>query len=112
MGVTWITGNTGAGKTTLARKLKGKEDIILDGDEMRQLWSDLTLTKEDREENNLRIAKLAALLDRQGFNVIVSVIAPYRDLRKKIKQITKCKFIYIEGGRDGKEFPYDHPQLY
>ena len=112
MGVTWITGNTGSGKTTLARKMKNNNNILLDGDDMRGVWTDLKLTKADRCENNLRIARLAALLDRQGFEVIVAVIAPYRELRKQIKKITKCKFIYVEGGREGDQFPYEHPNLY
>jgi len=96
--IIWITGNTGAGKTTLAKTLQTiiQDSIILDGNSMRKSISiDLGLSKEDRIENNLRIARLATKLEEQGFNIIVSVIAPYEELRKQIKKITDCKFIYI-----------------
>jgi len=48
----------------------------------------------------------------QGFNVVVSLICPYKELRKKVKAITNCKFIYIEGGEEGKKYPFDKPKLY
>ena len=68
--ITWITGNSGSGKTTLARKIIAADGgILLDGDSMRTCWS-LGLGKEDRIENNMRIAKIAKVLDGQGFNVV------------------------------------------
>jgi len=87
-------------------------DIVLDGDEMREVWQNLNMTEKDRIENNMRIARLAKMLSDQGLNVIVAVICPYRDLRKAVKKITNCKFIYIEGGKVGKQYPYQHPRLY
>ncbi len=128
MAITWITGNSNAGKTTLALSIlkydttynDGKHDDIshpyykpvwLDGNNMRHIWKDLGLSKKDRTEHNIRIAMLAKMLDDQGHNVIVSVICPYRELRAKVKQITNCKFIYIEGGEKGSKFPYEHPKL-
>jgi len=120
MAITWISGNSGAGKTTLAEKmLEGSalsgpyyNAIWLDGDNMREIWKDLKLSKEDRIEQNMRIARLAKMLGDQGYNVIVSVICPYKQLRKRIKELTNCKFIYIEGGKEGKDYPYDKPNLY
>jgi adenylylsulfate kinase-like enzyme len=105
--VTWITGNSGAGKTTLAKKLITVDGgILLDGDEMRKCW-DLGFTKEDRIENNLRIAKIAKMLDAQSVDVVVSTICPYIDLRATVKEITNCRFIYLDGGKTGEEYPYD-----
>ena len=125
--ITWIFGNTGSGKTTLAKEIvytKYENDypdfdkdnpyadvIWLDGDNMRGVWTDLGLSKEDRWEQNLRVARLAAMLDKQGFNVLVSVICPYKKLRKEVKKITNCKFIYVEGGKKGKDFPFDEPKI-
>lgn len=106
--IIWLTGNTNSGKTTLAKKMAGKNTIILDGDDIRKVWT-TGFSKEEREEHNLRIARLARMLEDQGFNVIVSVICPYNDLRKKVEEITNCTFIYIKGGKTGKEFPFEEP---
>ncbi len=105
MAIEWISGQSKSGKSTLARKMRTKE-IILDGDVIRAtINKDLGFSREDRWENNLRIARLAKELDKQGFDVIVATIAPYKELREEIKQITGCKFIYLEGGI--KRGPYE-----
>ncbi len=105
--ITWITGNSGAGKTTLAKKVIASDGgILLDGDSMRTCWK-LGFSKEDRIENNLRIARIAKVLSLQGFNVVVSTICPYRDLRQQVKDITQCRFVYLEGGRSGDDYPYE-----
>lgn len=101
--VIWIAGNTRAGKTTLARKLlsHAPHAVHLDGDDMRKSISrDLGFTEDDRRTNNLRIARLAALLDAQGFLVVVSTICPYRSLRDHVRQICHCEFILLEGGME------------
>ena len=108
--ILWLTGNTGAGKTTLANRLKTKDAIILDGNEMRLAISEKCgLLKEDRWEHNLRVARLAKVLENQGFVVIVSLICPYEELRKEVQRITGCKFIYLPGGKIGKDYPYEIP---
>ena len=87
--VIWFTGNTGSGKTSIAYLLKERLNaIVLDGDEMRQSISlGAGFSKKDREEHNLRVARLARILHEQGHNVVVSVIAPYESTRKKIAKI-------------------------
>jgi len=105
-----LTGNSKSGKTTLAKKLIGKNCIHLDGDILRNIWKDIDLSEEGRREQGLRTARLAKELENQGYTVIVSVIAPYESLRKEIQTITDCKFIYIEGGKTGKDYPYEIPQ--
>lgn len=92
----WITGQSGAGKTTLAYALQ-KEigGVVLDGDEMRKSISlGLGFSKKDREENNLRIARLALILSRQS-PVIISVIAPFKSTRRKIDKLIKPIWIYL-----------------
>jgi len=39
--------------------------------------------------------------------VIVATICPYRDLRGRVQEITGCRFVYVEGGKKGKEYPYE-----
>lgn len=109
--ILWLTGNSGSGKTTLAQHLKTKDAIILDGDEMRKSISERAgFSREDRWEHNLRVARLAKVLEDQGFVVIVSLICPYEELRMKIKEMIGCKFIYLKGGKVHDDYPYEVPK--
>lgn len=102
--IQWIYGGSGSGKSTLARKLLDTKTIHLDGDDMRRVWTDLAFTDADRETQNLRVANLARVLDRQGFNVVISTICPSERLRQKVQKITGCVFIHIEGVTDEKSW--------
>lgn len=111
--VIWLTGNTGSGKTALAYLLKGRlNGVVLDGDEMRKSISlKEGFSKKDREEHNLRVARLAKVFNEQGVNVVVSVIAPFESTRKKIDKICNPYWIYIKGGGWGdKRTPYEVPK--
>lgn len=91
----WIVGESGSGKTTLSKKLQG---IHLDADEIRPaICEDLGYSPQDRRTNNLRIARLAKLLDEQGYDVIVSTICPSEELKKEVYYICKCRFIKVDG---------------
>ncbi|HEY1037173.1 MAG TPA: adenylyl-sulfate kinase [Candidatus Paceibacterota bacterium] len=106
--ITWITGNSGSGKTTLANSMRvNLTDVILDGDAMRNVWQDLGFSEADRRTQNVRVARLALELERQGFHVIVATICPYRTLRAEIQKMTGCNFIYLKGGKVGPEYPYE-----
>jgi len=94
-GVTiWLTGLSGAGKTTITSALekelrsRGCEKLeVLDGDIVRQnLTKGLGFSKEDRDTNIQRIGFVANLLTRNGVMVIVSAISPYRDVREKVRE--------------------------
>lgn len=91
--VLWLTGLSGAGKTTIAHhleaELKSRDRAIevLDGDIIRtQLCQGLGFSRIDRETNIRRIGFVAHLLGRNGVGVIVSAISPYRDLREELRQ--------------------------
>jgi len=108
--ILWITGNSGSGKTTLAKEIQSTYNnwIILDGDEVRQSVSKgLNLSQSDRIENNLRTYKLAQTLEKQGFNVVVASIAPYQ----KARDMIDVKWVYLPGGKSGKEYPYEVPNI-
>ena len=104
----WYFGNTGAGKTAAARQHTGA--IVLDGDEMREVWTDLDLTKAGRIEQNRRVARLALNLQKQGFKVVVATICPYRELRREIEELTSCEFRFVAGGKTGIEYPFENDE--
>nr|ADN14186.1 adenylylsulfate kinase [Gloeothece verrucosa PCC 7822] len=93
-GVTiWLTGLSGAGKTTITNALEQRlreEDYpleVLDGDVVRtNLTKGLGFSKEDRDENIRRIGFVANLLTRHGVFVLVSAISPYREIREQVKE--------------------------
>lgn len=93
-GVTiWLTGLSGAGKTTITQALEqklldGGYDIeVLDGDVVRtNLTKGLGFSKADRDENIRRIGFVANLLTRHEVIVLVSAISPYREIREEVKQ--------------------------
>ena len=86
--VVWFTGLSGAGKSTLADafvpalRARGEKVELLDGDVVRtHLSKGLTFSREDRDINVARIAFVAHLLARNGVNVVVSAISPFRVTR-------------------------------
>ncbi len=90
--IVWLTGLSGAGKTTIANRLKelvSQRDLnveILDGDLIRtNLSQGLGFSKGDRDINIRRVGYVANLLNRNGVVVIVAVISPYRAVRDEVK---------------------------
>ena len=84
----WLTGLSGAGKTTLADAVAARlsdrrmHPVVLDGDRLRTgLNRDLGFTVQDRFENVRRIAEVAALLSESGALAIVAVISPLAAMR-------------------------------
>lgn len=85
MPVVWLTGLSGAGKSTIAQALhdmlqhQGIRSCILDGDLIRsRLCADLGFTAADRTENIRRIAEVARLLADAGVLVITACISPFQ----------------------------------
>ena len=81
----WLTGLSGAGKTSIALalgqalKAQGRAVALLDGDQLRHgLNRDLGFTPQDRHENIRRTAEVARLMNEVGLIVIAAFISPYR----------------------------------
>lgn len=90
----WLTGMSGAGKTTLANKLKeeflnrGLRVESLDGDAIRKvLGRGLGFSREDRITNLEQAAFIANLIVKHGVIVICSYIMPYEESRRYIRKI-------------------------
>jgi adenylylsulfate kinase len=80
--IVWLIGMSGAGKTTVGRHLYDRLKparpglVFLDGDILRDVWGDAVgHTIEGRRLNAHRISHLCRLLDRQGIDVIASVLS-------------------------------------
>ena len=100
----WLTGMSGAGKTTVADLLEqhfrvlGAKVEVLDGDVVRKYLSkDLGFTKEDRDENIRRIGFVCELLSRNGVIAIAAAISPYRATRAEVRaSIPNFVEVYME----------------
>lgn len=86
--VYWLTGLSGAGKTTIGRlwyeklKTEGETVVFLDGDELRQVFGDdLGFTEADRRKSAMRNARLCELLSRQGLTVVCCTISMFDSVR-------------------------------
>lgn len=93
--ILWLTGLSGAGKTTiavtLAQELRKRDYLteLLDGDLIRtHLSQELGYSKQDRDINVRRIGFVANLLSRNGIMAIAAAISPYRQVREELKQTT------------------------
>jgi adenylyl-sulfate kinase len=90
----WLTGLSGAGKSTIACALErrlleiGHSAYVLDGDNVRHgLNRDLGFSPGDRAENIRRIAEVARLMNDAGLIVITAFISPYRADREMAREI-------------------------
>jgi bifunctional enzyme CysN/CysC len=108
--VIWLTGLSGAGKSTIARALENElfrlsmHTYVLDGDNLRHgLNANLGFAPEDRAENIRRVSEVAKLMADAGTVVITSFISPYRADRARARAIA------LQAGADFVEIFVDAP---
>lgn len=119
----WFTGQPGHGKTTLAvalmekMKAEGLSPFHVDGDDLRALTLNADYSRAGREANIRRAQTIAHYLHNQGHTVVVSLVAPYRDIREELKAATDVVEVYVHTtetrGREDKhatdyEAPLEH----
>ena len=85
----WFTGQPAHGKTVLANMLKEAlpNAYRIDGDDMRELFSNKDYSIKGRVENVGTAQRIAHYLHNQGHDVIVSLVAPYIDQREDFKKL-------------------------
>ena len=86
--VYWLTGLSGAGKTTIGRlwyeelKKSGEKVVLLDGDELRAVFGGgFGFTAEARLKLGMSYGRLCALLAAQGFTVVCCTISMFHSVR-------------------------------
>ena len=81
--ITVLFGQPHSGKSTIAKQLKGHN---IDGDNLRELFSNKDYSKEGRIKN----------LDSIGYNVILSLVYPYKEAREYLNNLcNEVKWIYL-----------------
>ncbi len=106
--VYWITGLSGAGKTTIGKLLyekiraKHPNTVFLDGDILRKVFGDdLGYSKEDRRKCAMRYSRLCAMLQEQNMNVICCTISMFDSVREWNREhIHSYKEIYVKVSMD------------
>src|SRR5881296_2686297 len=108
--VIWLTGLSGAGKSTIAQSIerdlfhRGMNTYVLDGDNIRHgLNSNLGFSPDDRVENIRRVSEVAKLMADAGTVVITAFISPYRMDRRRAREIA------LEGNAEFIEVFVDAP---
>lgn len=86
--VVWVTGLSGAGKTTISRQLaeklrmNGRNCVLLDGDELRKVvqGNQSGYDRSSRLENAWRYCRLAKVLADQGVTAILATISLFKEI--------------------------------
>jgi adenylylsulfate kinase len=90
----WLTGQPGSGKTVLGKQLveflsteknKNSKVFHIDGDDLRELTINKDYSKEGRIQNIRNAQMLAEYIYKNGCDVVVSLVSPYRDIREEFK---------------------------
>ena len=101
--VVWLTGLSGAGKSTIANSLslalrcKNLPSTILDGDVLRSgLNCDLQFSESDRRESVRRTAEVAKIIYDSHITVIIALISPFEIDRQFARGLFKAgEFIEV-----------------
>ena len=101
--VLWLTGLSGAGKSSIANLVEkklhalGHHTYLLDGDNVRHgLNKDLGFTDADRVDNIRRVAEVAKLMVDAGLIVLTAFISPFRSERRMARNLVESdEFVEI-----------------
>ncbi len=103
----WITGLAGSGKTTLAKRAleilrsEGLQLILLDGDHMRDVFSNNNYSKDSRIELAKKYSNLSKNLNLQGFSTICSTISLFDEIFTYNRQnIPNYKEIFLSASEE------------
>ena len=100
----WFTGQPGAGKTTLAKHLVNYFENInvihIDGDDLRDIFQNKDYSEVGRRKNIERAQDIGRFMSEKGFNIIVSLVSPYKDQREDFKNREDVIEVYVHTTED------------
>ena len=107
----WLTGQPGAGKTTLVKMLythlHSLHPTIVDGDDIREIFNNKDYSEAGRRKNVELAQHLAHFIHNKGGLALVSLVSPYKDQRDSFKQLIgedNIKEIYVHTAEErGRE---------
>jgi adenylylsulfate kinase len=87
----WLTGQPGAGKTTLVKMLYTHlhplKPMIVDGDDIREIFNNKDYSEAGRRKNVELAQHLAHFIHNKGGVALVSLVSPYKDQRDSFKEL-------------------------
>ncbi|HLF18609.1 MAG TPA: adenylyl-sulfate kinase [Candidatus Omnitrophota bacterium] len=106
--VIWIIGLSGAGKTTIGRKLRdrlaamGRPVVFFDGDIFRNIMGDdLGHTIEERKKNAQRICRFCQYLEKQGIDVVFALLSLFPESQEwNRKNLSQYFEVYLDVSMD------------
>ena len=97
----WITGNSGSGKTSIAKKIFKKIEkklgttVLINGDDLRNIFNLKNYDFSSRKKIALSYGRFSDFLTKQGINVIFATISMFHDIRIQNRKILKKKYIEV-----------------
>jgi len=84
--------------------------LLLDGDMVREQFNDQEYTDEGRLNHIIKVASFAAIAEKQGFIVIISLMSPKKEWRMKARKLfEKSMLIYMPKGFLWEGTKYEEP---
>jgi len=110
--ITVLFGQPHSGKTTISDELytyylDADETFQIDGDDLRNVFNNKDYSKEGRLKNLQKASDIAAYLDWENKDVILSVVYPYKEARDYLNNLVsnvKWVYLYYEGERGRESF--------
>jgi adenylylsulfate kinase-like enzyme len=99
--IIWLTGLSGAGKTTLSKKISEflrynkKKYLLVDGDTFRKKNKQFSFSKKNIIKNNLQIIDYCKKNYNKYDYILVSVISPLKKTREYANKIFKTDYFEI-----------------
>lgn len=122
-----IIGQSGSGKTTLGKRLHNflcterrnwrRDVFLIDDDYIREIYENKDYTEKGIRKNVKDSQYLISFLHKQGCDVVLSIMSPYRDLREsckdKLGENIQEIFLYTNQDRTTKQYKvpsFEHPE--